>query len=291
MRSGFISLIGRTNAGKSTLINSLLEEKIALVSHKQNATRRKIKAIVMQGQNQLIFIDTPGLHESKAVLNQLLIQSAIKAMGDCDVIVFVASVFDDVSDYEKFLALKPKIPHLVVLNKVDLAKNEEVLQKLQEYAKFSSHFEAILPYSAKQKTYKKALLEEIVKLLPKHSHFYDSEFLTPSSEKELFRDFILESLYENLSEELPYCSEVLMQSVKEKPQILIIHAQIITDTNSHKMMIVGKEGATLKRIGKNARIKIEKLVQKKVLLKLFVVVKKNWQKDELFLKKMLEYEE
>lgn len=291
MRSGFISLIGRTNAGKSTLINSLLEEKIALVSHKQNATRRKIKAIVMQGQNQLIFIDTPGLHESKAVLNQLLIQSAIKAMGDCDVIVFVASVFDDVSDYEKFLALKPKIPHIVVLNKVDLAKNEEVLQKLQEYAKFSSHFEAILPYSAKQKTYKKALLEEIVKLLPKHSHFYDSEFLTPSSEKELFRDFILESLYENLSEELPYCSEVLMQSVKEKPQILIIHAQIITDTNSHKMMIVGKEGTTLKRIGKNARIKIEKLVQKKVLLKLFVVVKKNWQKDELFLKEMLEYEE
>lgn len=290
MKSGFISLIGRTNAGKSTLINSLLEEKIALVSHKQNATRRKIKAIVMQGDNQLIFIDTPGLHESKATLNQLLVQSALKAMGDCDVIIFVASVFDDVSEYEKFLALKPKIPHLIVLNKVDLAKNEKVLQKLSEYAKFSEHFQAILPYSSKQKSYKKALLDAIVKLLPSHEHFYDSEFLTPSSEKELFRDFILESLYENLSEEVPYCSEILMQSVKEKPNLLIIHAQIITDTNSHKAMIIGKEGATLRRIGQKARIKIENLAQKKVLLKLFVVVKKGWQKDENFLKKILDEE-
>lgn len=155
MKSGFISLIGRTNAGKSTLINSLLEEKIALVSHKQNATRRKIKAIVMQDDNQLIFIDTPGLHESKATLNQLLVQSALKAMKDCDVIVFVASIFDEISDYEKFLALKPQIPHLVVLNKVDLAKNEEVLQKLSEYAKFSGAFQAILPYSASKKAIKK----------------------------------------------------------------------------------------------------------------------------------------
>lgn len=291
MKSGFISLIGRTNAGKSTLINSLLEEKIALVSHKQNATRRKIKAIVMQGDNQLIFIDTPGLHESKASFNQLLIQSALKAMKDCDVIVFVASIFDEISDYEKFLALKPQIPHIVVLNKVDLAKNEEVLQKLSEYAKFSGAFQAILPYSCKQKSYKKALLDEIIKLLPKHEHFYDPTFLTPSSQKELFRDFILESLYENLSEELPYCSEVLMQNVKEKSNLFIIHAQIITDTNSHKAMIIGKEGATLRRIGQKARIKIENLTQKKVLLKLFVVVKKAWQKDENFSKKMLEYEE
>lgn len=103
MKSGFVSIIGRTNAGKSTLINSLLEEKIALVSHKQNATRRKIKAIVMHEKNQIIFIDTPGLHESGATLNQLLVQSAIKSMGDCDVILFVASVFDSTKDYEIFL--------------------------------------------------------------------------------------------------------------------------------------------------------------------------------------------
>ncbi len=131
MKSGFVSIIGRTNAGKSTLINSLLEEKIALVSHKQNATRRKIKAIVMNGEDQIIFIDTPGLHESKATLNQFLIQSAIKSMGDCDVILFVASIFDSVKDYENFLSLNPKVPHIIVLNKVDLADNGTLLKKTQ----------------------------------------------------------------------------------------------------------------------------------------------------------------
>ncbi|HAA1524430.1 TPA_asm: GTPase Era, partial [Campylobacter jejuni] len=135
--SGFVSIIGRTNAGKSTLINSLLEEKIALVSHKQNATRRKIKAIVMHEKNQIIFIDTPGLHESGATFNQLLVQSAIKSMGDCDVILFVASVFDSTKDYENFLSLNPQVPHIIALNKVDLTDNATLLKKLSEYTKFS----------------------------------------------------------------------------------------------------------------------------------------------------------
>ncbi len=225
MKSGFVSIIGRTNAGKSTLINSLLEEKIALVSHKQNATRRKIKAIVMHEKNQIIFIDTPGLHESGATLNQLLVQSAIKSMGDCDVILFVASVFDSTKDYENFLSLNPQASHIIALNKVDLTDNATLLKKLSEYAKFS--------------------------------------------------------------DELPYSSEVLINRTKDTPNLLILEANIITDTNSHKGMLIGKEGATLKRIGKDARFKISKLAQKKVLLKLFVTVKKNWQKDEEFLKKLL----
>lgn len=291
MKSGFVSIIGRTNAGKSTLINSLVDEKIALVSHKQNATRRKIKAIVMNEDNQIIFIDTPGIHESNVILNQLLIESAIKSMGDCDAILFVASVFDDTKDYEKFLNLNPKVPHIIALNKVDLTNNATLLKKLSDYSKFNNHFKAILPYSCKKKTYQKALLDELCKLLPEHGHFYDSNFLTPSSEKELFRDFVLESIYENLNDELPYCCEVLITKVKENTNLTIIDAQIITDTNSHKAMLIGKDGATLKRIGKNARIKITKLIQNKVLLKLFVVVKKNWQKDKDFLKKILNYEE
>ncbi|EAK2523853.1 GTPase Era, partial [Campylobacter coli] len=272
MKSGFVSIIGRTNAGKSTLINSLLEEKIALVSHKQNATRRKIKAIVMNGEDQIIFIDTPGLHESKATLNQFLIQSAIKSMGDCDVILFVASIFDSVKDYENFLSLNPKVPHIIVLNKVDLADNGALLKKLNEYTKFSEYFKAILPYSCKKKSYQKPLLNELCKLLPEHEHFYDSEFLTPSSQKNIFREFILESIYENLSEELPYSCEIMIKNTKETSNLFIIDAQIITDTNSHKAMLIGKDGTTLKRIGKDARFKISKLIQNKVLLKLFVIV-------------------
>lgn len=287
MKSGFVSIIGRTNAGKSTLINSLLGEKIALVSHKQNATRRKIKAIVMHEKNQIIFIDTPGLHESGATLNQLLIQSAIKSIGDCDVILFVASVFDSIKDYENFLSLNPQVPHIIALNKVDLTNNATLLKKLSEYTKFSEHFKAIIPYSSKKKSYKKGLLDEIVKYLDEHEYFYDPEFLSASSEKELYRDFILESIYENLSDELPYSSEVLINRTKDTPNLLILEANIITDTNSHKAMLIGKEGATLKRIGKDTRFKISKLAQKKVLLKLFITVKKNWQKDENFLKKLL----
>ncbi|MBZ7955828.1 GTPase Era [Campylobacter molothri] len=291
MKSGFVSIIGRTNAGKSALVNSLLEEKITLVSHKQNATRRKIKAIVMHKEDQIIFIDTPGLHQSKATLNQMLIESAIKSMGDCDLILFVASVFDDLKNYKEFLALKPKVPHIIILNKIDLTHNDILLKKLNDYAKFSEHFKAIIPYSCKKKSYKKILLDEIVKYLDEHEYFYDPEFLTPSSQKEIYRDFILESIYENLSQELPYCTEVIINKIKEKTKLIIIEAQIITDTNSHKAMLIGKNGATLNRIGKDARMKITQLAQNKVLLKLYIVVKKNWQKDEDFLKKMLNYEE
>ncbi|MBZ7961448.1 GTPase Era [Campylobacter molothri] len=291
MKSGFVSIIGRTNAGKSALVNSLLEEKITLVSHKQNATRRKIKAIVMHKEDQIIFIDTPGLHQSKATLNQMLIESAIKSMGDCDLILFVASVFDDLKNYKEFLALKPKVPHIIILNKIDLTHNDILLKKLNDYAKFSEHFKAIIPYSCKKKSYKKILLDEIVKYLDEHEYFYDPEFLTPSSQKEIYRDFILESIYENLSQELPYCTEVIINKIKEKTKLIIIEAQIITDTNSHKAMLIGKNGATLNRIGKDARMKITRLAQNKVLLKLYIVVKKNWQKDEDFLKKMLNYEE
>ncbi|MBZ7963081.1 GTPase Era [Campylobacter sp. W0049] len=291
MKSGFVSIIGRTNAGKSALVNSLLEEKITLVSHKQNATRRKIKAIVMHKEDQIIFIDTPGLHQSKATLNQMLIESAIKSMGDCDLILFVASVFDDLKNYEEFLTLKPKVPHIIILNKVDLTHNDILLKKLNDYAKFSEHFKAIIPYSCKKKSYKKILLDEIVKYLDEHEYFYDPEFLTPSSQKEIYRDFILESIYENLSQELPYCTEVIISKIKEKTKLIIIEAQIITDTNSHKAMLIGKNGATLNRIGKDARMKITRLAQNKVLLKLYIVVKKNWQKNEDFLKKMLNYEE
>ncbi|KAA6220578.1 GTPase Era [Campylobacter sp. LR291e] len=290
MKSGFVSVVGRTNSGKSSLINFLLDEKIAFTSHKQNATRRKIQAIIMHENNQLIFIDTPGLHKSKNLLNQMMIESAIKSIQDCDVILFVASIFDKIDEYENFLNLKPKFPHIILLNKVDLAKNEEVLNKLDEYAKFSEYFKAILPFSCKQKTYKKALLDELCKYIPEHPHFFNSEFLSTNSQKELFKDFILEAIFENVSEELPYSSEVLISNIEEKKELLIINANIITDTNSHKAMLIGKDGLTLKRIGKSARFKIEKLAQCKVLLKLFVQVKKHWQKDESFLKELLNLE-
>ncbi|MCV3387310.1 GTPase Era [Campylobacter sp. IFREMER_LSEM_CL2256] len=287
MKSGFISIVGRTNAGKSSILNSLLEEKVAMVSHKQNATRRKINAIIMHENHQLIFIDTPGLHASSKVMNQLMIDLAIKSIADCDVILFVASIYDDIKDYENFLSLNPKVPHIVLINKVDLVKKEVLLKKLSEYSQFSSHFSAIIPYSAKQKFYKKILLDEMIKYLPEHPYYFDPEFITTTNEKDIYRDFILEAIYENLSDEIPYSTEVKIEKIKELEQIYYINAAIITDSNSHKGMILGKDGATIKRIGTEARVKIEKLAQKKVMLKLFVQLEKNWHKNEQNLKKIL----
>ena len=289
MKSGFVSIIGRTNAGKSSFLNALLNEKIAIVSHKQNATRRKINGIVMNGEDQIIFTDTPGLHESNKAINQLLISQAIKSMGDCDLIVFLAPIHDDTSDYEKFLALNPEKPHILVLTKVDESSNAKVLEKITQYQKFQDKFAALLTFSTKQPTYKKPLLDEICKLLPEHEHFYDPEFLTPTNEKEIFREFILEAIYENLSDEIPYLSDAIIKSVKEKTGITEIYASIITERDIHKSMIIGKNGETIKRIGIFARKLIQNLTNTKVFLKLDVVVKKGWSKEEKSLNQIIGY--
>lgn len=289
MKSGFVSIIGRTNAGKSSFLNALLNEKIAIVSHKQNATRRKINGIVMNGEDQIIFTDTPGLHESNKAINQLLISQAIKSMGDCDLIVFLAPIHDDTSDYEKFLALNPEKPHVLVLTKVDESSNAKVLEKITQYQKFQDKFAALLTFSTKQPTYKKPLLDEICKLLPEHEYFYDPEFLTPTNEKEIFREFILEAIYENLSDEIPYLSDAIIKSVKEKTGITEIYASIITERDIHKSMIIGKNGETIKRIGIFARKLIQNLTNTKVFLKLDVVVKKGWSKEEKSLNQIIGY--
>ena len=289
MKSGFVSIIGRTNAGKSSFLNALLNEKIAIVSHKQNATRRKINGIVMNGEDQIIFTDTPGLHESNKAINQLLISQAIKSMGDCDLIVFLAPIHDDTSGYEKFLALNPEKPHILVLTKVDESSNAKVLEKITKYQKFQDKFAALLTFSTKQPTYKKPLLDEICKLLPEHEYFYDPEFLTPTNEKEIFREFILEAIYENLSDEIPYLSDAIIKSVKEKTGITEIYASIITERDIHKSMIIGKNGETIKRIGIFARKLIQNLTNTKVFLKLDVVVKKGWSKEEKSLNQIIGY--
>ena len=187
MKSGFVSIIGRTNAGKSSLLNFLLDAKITIVSHKQNATRRKISGIVMNGEDQIVFTDTPGLHESNKTLNKLMINEAIKSMGDCDAIVFLAPIHDGIDDYVKFLNLNPQKPHILLLTKVDEVSNDKVLEKIAQYQQFQDKFTALLPFSVKKQTYKKPLLDEICKLLPEHEYFYDPEFLPPTNEKEIFR--------------------------------------------------------------------------------------------------------
>jgi GTP-binding protein Era len=286
-RAGFVSLIGRPNAGKSTLMNSLLGEDIAMVSHKANATRRRSNAIVMYKDTQIIFVDTPGLHEREKVLNQFMLDEALKAMGDCDLIVYLAPVTDSIEHYEKFLELNnSKVKHIIALSKIDQVSQEKLFKKIASYNKFAEHFEALIPVAIPRKVGHKDLLETISKLLPKSPYLYDPEDLTSELVRDIYAGFIREAVFENVSDEVPYESDVIIDSIEEDRGLDKIYATIILEKESQKGIIIGKGGNSIKRIGKSARQKIENLSGKKAYLNLQVSVKKGWSKDKAFLEEI-----
>ena len=286
-KAGFVSLIGRPNAGKSTLMNSLLGEKIAMVSQKANATRRRSNAIVMVDNAQIIFVDTPGLHEREKILNQYMMDEALKAMGDCDLIIYLAPVTDSVEHYEKFLQLNKKnIKHIIVISKIDQVKQEKLFKTIASYNRFSDHFEALVPVAIPKKVGHEDLLKLIVKNLPESPFLFDPEDLTSELVRDIYAGFIREAIFENVSDEVPYESDVVIESIDEEDHVDIISAMIIIEKESQKGIIIGKGGESIKRIGKSAREKIERLSTKKAYLNLQVVVKKGWTKDVNFLKEI-----
>ncbi len=286
-KAGFVSLIGRPNAGKSTLMNSLLGEKIAMVSQKANATRKRSNAIVMHNDAQIIFVDTPGLHEKEKVLNQFMLDEALKAMGDCDVIVYLAPVTDSTEHYEKFLQLNKKnVKHIIALSKIDQVSQEKLFKKIAAYNKYADHFEALIPVAIPRKVGHKDLLDTIAKLLPESPYLYDPEDLTSELVRDIYAGFIREAIFENISDEVPYESDVIIDSIEEENKIDRIYATIIIEKESQKGIIIGKKGEAIKRIGKSAREKIERLSGKKAYLNLQVSVKKGWTKDKNFLKEI-----
>jgi len=286
-RAGFVSLIGRPNAGKSTLMNSLLGEKIAMVSQKANATRRRSNAIVMLEDTQVIFIDTPGLHEREKILNQFMLDEALKAMGDCDLIVYLAPVTDSVEHYEKFLKLNKKnIKHIIVISKIDQVKQDKLFKTIASYNQYAEHFEALIPVAIPKKVGHEDLLKVIAKNLPESPYLFDPEDLTSELVRDIYAGFIREGIFENVSDEVPYESDVIIESIEEERDVDVIHAMIIIEKESQKGIIIGKGGESIKRIGKAAREKIERLSTKKAYLNLQVVVKKGWTKDVNFLKEI-----
>jgi len=286
-KAGFVSLIGRPNAGKSTLMNSLLGEKIAMVSQKANATRKRSNAIVMHDNAQIIFVDTPGLHEKEKILNQFMLDEALKAMGDCDIIVYLAPVTDSTEHYEKFLKLNKKnIPHIIVLSKIDQVSQEKLFKRIDSYNKYADKFEALIPVAIPRKVGHKDLLDTIAKLLPESPFLYDPEDLTSELVRDIYAGFIREGIFENVSDEVPYESDVIIDSIEEENGLDRIYATIIIEKESQKGIIIGKGGETIKRIGKSARLKIEELSGQKAYLNLQVTVKKGWTKDKHFLKEI-----
>ena len=286
-KCGYVSVVGRPNAGKSSLLNWLVGEKIAMVSHKANATRRRSNIIVMHEEDQIVFVDTPGIHETEKLLNQFMLDEALKAMGDCDLILFLAPVTDSLKYYEDFLEKNKKnTKHILLLTKIDFVNNDELMLKLKEYEKDSDKYEAMIPISIKKATKKSDILDVVVKYLPEHPYLFDPEIMTTEHLRDLYKEFIRESIFENISDEIPYEADVMINKIEEKPNVDVIRATIIVQKDSQKGMIIGQQATAIKRIGKAARIKIEKLSGKKCFLELFVSVKKNWTKNKDALKSM-----
>ncbi len=285
-KCGFVAVVGRPNAGKSSLLNWLIGEKIAMVSHKANATRKRLNMIALHHSpdepepSQIIFVDTPGLHEREKLLNKFMLQEAMSAIGDCDVILFLAPITDSVLNYKEFLLKNVKnTPHIVVLTKTDFLTPGEILTQINLYKKFEGSYKNIVPISIKKGKKQHIVLDEVIKYLPVHPFLFDEDILTNQNTKEIYKELIREAVFENLSDEIPYETDVLVTQVKSKTHSEIVCASIIADSTSQKGMLIGSKATTIKRIGISARKKIEKLCGKKVYTDLKVVVKKGWTKS------------
>lgn len=285
-KAGFIAVVGRPNAGKSSLLNWLVDEKIAMVSKKANATRKRSNIIVMHKNAQLIFVDTPGIHEKERALNKFMLNETLKAIGDCDLILFLTPIHDSLQNYEKFLHVNKDKDHIILLTKTDQATNKQILDELNKYNQYSDRYKAIFPISIKNKSDKNYFLDLIVNFIPNHPFLYDPEIITTQMIKEVYKEFIREAIFENTSDEVPYSTDVKIDQIEENENLERIFATIIVEKESQKAIIIGKEATTLKRIGKYARVMIEKLSGKKVYLRFNVMINKNWTKNEQKIKKL-----
>jgi len=285
-KSGFVGIIGKPNAGKSTLLNWLLGEKIALVSPKANASRKRVNAIVMHNDNQIILLDTPGLHQKEKLLNKFMLKEALKVLGDSDLILFLADVRDNLDGYKWFLELNKKnIPHIVVLTKTDLVTDKDIQQKIEEYKKIGKAL-SIIPISAVEGKGKDELLNEIIKYLPEHPYYYDPELISTEHIRDIYKELIREALFEKLGDELPYQTDILIEKIEELDTLDKIYATIIVERPSQKGMIIGKKGKKIKEIGQYARKLLEEFSGKKIYLELYVKVVPNWSKNKKILEEL-----
>ena len=286
VKSGFVGVVGEPNAGKSTLINWLVGEKIAMTSRKANATRKRLTAIVMYEDNQIILIDTPGIHEKEKLLNKYMLNEALKVLGDSDLILYIADSRKDTKAYQKFLELNTKkIPHLLVLTKVDMLKEEELKDKIAVYESLENKdYLELIPISSTMNINRDKLLSTIVKYLPNHPYYFDPEIISTENIKDIYKELIREAIFDKLNDEIPYESDVIIEKIIEKDDIDKVYAMIVTQKDTQKSMIIGKKGKKIKELGIAARKLLEQFSGKKIYLELYVKTVPNWTKN----KKMLE---
>lgn len=286
-KSGFATLIGRPNVGKSTLMNNLIGQKIAITSKKPQTTRNKIQTVYTDDRGQIVFLDTPGIHKAKNKLGDYMVHVAEHTLKEVDVILFLVepSTFIGVGDKHIIEQLKKAgVPVILLINKIDmLAQKEELLPIIDAYRK-EMDFDQIIPISAFNGDGTKEVLDAIFSFLPYGPMFYDEDTVTDQPQRQIVAELIREQALRILDDEIPHGIAVSVEQMKVTKKIVDIEATIICEKDSHKGIIIGKGGQMLKRIGTNARHGIEDMMQCRVNLKLWVKVKKDWRDSDYLLK-------
>lgn len=291
-KSGFVTLIGRPNVGKSTLMNYLIGQKIAITSNKPQTTRNRIQTVLTTEEGQIIFVDTPGIHKAKNKLGEYMVNVAERTLNEVDAVLWLVEPTTFIGAGEKHIAdqlKKVTTPVILVINKVDSVKKEEVLASIAAYQDIYD-FAAIVPVSARSGENTKELLKVVYQYLPYGPQFYDEDTITDQPERQIVAELIREKALHCLNEEIPHGIAVVIDSMKKKGKVMHIDATIICERDSHKGIIIGKQGSMLKRIGSTARYEIEKMLDMQANLKLWVKVKKDWR-DSDFLVKNFGYRE
>jgi GTP-binding protein Era len=284
MKVGFVNIFGKPNAGKSTLMNALLGEKLAIVSPKVQTTRHRIKGILTTEAYQIIFSDTPGIIDPKYKLQQKMMQSVKSALEDADVALLLVDIKDNLEENDElFASLNLQVPCIVVLNKID--KSDSALtSKAVAFFESKSYCKKVITISALTGFKKEKFLKEIIDLLPEGQPFFEEDQLTDLSTRFFVAELIREKIFELFEDEIPYHTTVLVNAFKEKQSLIKISADIIVNRESQKAILIGAGGQMIKKIGSEARIDIEQFLDSKVFLELFIKVRPKWRDNDLFLK-------
>lgn len=287
-KSGFAALIGRPNVGKSTLMNRLVGQKIAITSSKPQTTRNRIQTVYSEERGQIIFLDTPGLHRAKNKLGEYMVNVAERTLSEVDVLLWLVEPTSYIGAGEQAIAEKLKtvdIPVILVINKIDTVKKEEILKFIEAYRNILD-FSQIVPVSALKAENTDRLIDVIFQYLPEGPMYYDEDTVTDQPERQIVAELIREKALRLLSDEIPHGIAVQIERMKERPggKLIDIEATIICERDSHKGIIIGKQGAMLKKIGMQARAAAESLLDAQVNLKLWAKVRKDWRESEAMLK-------
>ena len=285
-KSGFATLIGRPNVGKSTLMNQLIGQKIAITSNKPQTTRNRIQTVLTTEEGQIVFVDTPGIHKAKNKLGEYMVNIAERSLNEVDVVLWLVEPSTFIGAGEKHIIeqlKKVKTPVVLVINKIDMVKKEEILTFIDAY-RTEYDFAAIVPVSARNGENTDELVKVILQYLPYGPQFYDEETVTDQPERQIVAELIREKALHCLQDEIPHGIAVAIDRMKMEKHVMHIDATIICERDSHKGIIIGKQGSMLKKIGSTARYEIERMLESKVNLKLWVKVKKDWRDSDFLIK-------